>query len=330
MSDVRNVRSPLTDETLRPPGATTSVQFDAPLSADDYRRLNSWFALYPEVRLWVHGFWTTDLGFLEHLTSVRNLSLGLWLLESYDGIQALPPEMVSLGLGDTKKRLSVAGLERFRDLRRLWVSKNTKDIDVVSTLTSLEDLALMSMKLPNLSIVSKLVNLREFELGLGGTQNLSGLESLPMLSSLHIWRVRGLSDLSILGELRSLESIGLANLPQVTALPDLSRLDRLEFIGIGGLPQITTIPDLSGLDRLKLLHLGQMRGITDLHPLLSAPALETVRLISMRQLQPSDVAVLAAHPTLKFVGIGLESKRKNEEARRLVGLPEPPWPTNEG
>ncbi|WP_345764681.1 hypothetical protein [Diaminobutyricibacter sp. McL0608] len=327
MNDVRSLRSPLTADMLRPPGASTSVQFDAALSADDYGRLNSWFAQYPEVRLRVYGFWTTDLGFLEHLTSVRNLGLGLWLLESYDGIQALPPEMVSLGLGDTKKRLSVAGLERFRNLRELWVSKNTKDIDVVSTLTSLEDLTLMSMKLPDLSIVSNLVNLREFELALGGTQNLTGLETLPKLSKLYIWRVRGLTDLSIVSELKHLERLTISNLPHVAAIPDLSRLDQLEDVAFAALPLVTAIPDLSRPPHLKSFHLGDMRGIKDLRPLLSAPELETVSLIEMQHLKPEDVGILAANPTLRYVRAGLGSTRKNEEARRRVGLPEPPRPT---
>ncbi len=236
--------------------------------------------------------------------------------------------MVSLGVGGTKKRLSIAGLQRFTKLQSLWVGNNLKDIEVVAQLTSLSDLAFMSMKLPDLSIVSKLVNLREFELGLGGTQNLAGLESLPLLTSLYIWRVRGLSDLTVVSELKHLESLTIANLPHVTAIPDLSRLDRLERVGFAALPQVTAIPDLSRPPHLKSFHLGNMKGITDLRPLLSAPELETVSLIEMQHLKPEDVGVLAAHPTLQYVRAGLGSTRKNEEARRLVGLPEPAWPTS--
>jgi hypothetical protein len=276
----------------------------------------------------VYGYTASSLDFLELLPSVRKLSISLWHLESLDGLHALSPDMVSLAVGSEKKRLSVAVLKRFTSLESLWVGRNPKNIEVVSELASLSKLTFVSMKLPDLSIVSKLVNLREFELGLGGTQNISGLEALPTLSSIYIWRVRGLSDLSILSELKHLESLTIANLPHVTAIPDLSRLDRLERVGFAALPQVTSIPDLSLPPHLKDFHLGNMRGIANLRPLLSAPELETVSLVEMQHLKPEDVGELAAHPTLKYVRAGLGSTRKNEEAHRLVGLPAPAWPTS--
>ncbi len=82
MTEVRNVRSPLTDEMLRPKGATTHLQFRDALALDDYGRLDDWFATYPEVNLSVSSYEATSLDSLEHLPSVRKLSVDIGSLES--------------------------------------------------------------------------------------------------------------------------------------------------------------------------------------------------------------------------------------------------------
>jgi hypothetical protein len=64
-----------------------------------------------------------------------------------------------------------------------------------------------------------------------------------------------------------------------------------------------------------------MKGLRDLRPLMTAPALEAVELIDMRHLQPDDLAPLVGAPNLKAVTPGLGSRRKNEAATALLGLP---------
>jgi hypothetical protein len=62
-------------------------------------------------------------------------------------------------------------------------------------------------------------------------------------------------------------------------------------------------------------------GITDLKPLVTAPALEGLELIDMRHLQPEDLAPLVGLPNLREVTPGLGSRRKNEAAAAMLGLP---------
>jgi hypothetical protein len=73
-----------------------------------------------------------------------------------------------------------------------------------------------------------------------------------------------------------------------------------------------------------------MRGLSDLGPLRDAPALRELWLIEMEHLQPEDVAVLAGHPTLTQMHVGLGSDRKNLAARdalRITGnYGGHPWP----
>ncbi len=64
-----------------------------------------------------------------------------------------------------------------------------------------------------------------------------------------------------------------------------------------------------------------MKGLRDLRPLATAPALEAVELIDMRHLQPEDLTPLVGLPNLKAVTPGLGSRRKNDAATALLGLP---------
>ena len=64
-----------------------------------------------------------------------------------------------------------------------------------------------------------------------------------------------------------------------------------------------------------------MKGLRDLRPLATAPALEAIELIDMRHLQPEDLTPLVGLPNLKAVTPGLGSRRKNEAATALLGLP---------
>jgi hypothetical protein len=72
---------------------------------------------------------------------------------------------------------------------------------------------------------------------------------------------------------------------------------------------------------LRTVRLETMKGIRDLRPLTTAPALRTVELMDMRHLQPTDLAPLIGLPHLTAVTPGLGSRRKNDVAAALLGLP---------
>ncbi len=206
---------------------------------------------------------------------------------------------MSLTLGQTKRKLSLRPLERFCDLRRLCIEGHTKDIDVVAGLTQIRSLTLRSITLPDLTLFAPLTKLKAFDLKLGGTNNLEGLEAFAYLRYLEIWMVRGLHDLSPVSSCTALEMLFLQALKNVTKLPDFAALHRLERV-----------------------HLETMKGLRDLSPLLAAPALRDLLLIDMGRLQPTDVSVLAGHATLQRAGVGLGSDRKNTEVKALLDLPD--------
>ncbi|WP_432827970.1 hypothetical protein [Dactylosporangium sp. CA-092794] len=299
---VRDVASPLTAQMLLPPDPDCHyVQFASPLSDPEYRALAEWLERYPTVILRAYGDGTgTDLGFLRHFPNVRafRADASYRLLTSLDGLRHLPPDLRHLGLGQTAKRLSLAPLSRFTALRRLYLEGQTRDIDVIATLDTLTSLTLRSITLPDLSLLQPLTRLRALDLKLGGTNNLRLLPRIGALQYLELWRIRGLHDLAPVTELPELEHLYLQSLGRVRTLPSFAESAALTRIDLFG-----------------------MKSVTDLRPLLSAPALTRLTLFDMPQLQPADVAVLAAHPTLRQLSMSLGSPRKNDAAHRLLPLP---------
>jgi hypothetical protein len=296
------VASPVSWRLLlrRPDARVSLVQFRQPLTDRDYRRLAGWLEDHPSItlRAWGH---VPDLDFLRFFPRLLRFSADTFYEapESFAGLRHLRPDLHSLSLGSTDKRLSLSPLEHFRGLRRLYLQKHTKDIDVLSRLTSLRSLTLREITLPDLSVLLPLPDLRALDLKLGGTRDLSLLPKIGQLEYLELWMTRGLDDLTPLADVATLRSVHLEALKQVTALPaDLSRLTRLDTI-----------------------YLETMKGLADLTPLLTAPALRRVALVNMTHLEPAQVGVLREHPTLRYLIAGLGSDRKNRAVRELVPLP---------
>jgi hypothetical protein len=301
-SGIREVSSPLSRGMLSPPESRLRmVQFNRVLTDTDYRQLADWLSDNPGIQLRAYGS-IPDLEFLRFFPHLRKFSAdGLYdSLESLDGLKHLRPDLHTLSLGATRKKMSLQPLSRFTGLRRLYLEKHTKDIDVLAGLTSLTSLTLCEISLPDLSLLLPLTELRALELAMGGTRDLSLLPRVGQLEYLDLVMIRGLEDVRPVADMPSLRYLSLYGLKRVTALPaDLSRAVLLDTVA-----------------------LEVMRGLTDLAPLLTAPALRRVALVNMTHLEPAQVAVLADHPQLRYLIAGLGSDRKNRAVRELVPLPE--------
>jgi hypothetical protein len=242
----------------------------------------------------------THLDFLAQFPFVRRFSAdALWGLEDISGLGYLPEDLAELTLGRTKRKLPLQELSRFRKLKSLYLEGQTKQIDVLCSLRSLEHLMLRSITLPGLELLQPLERLRAFELKLGGTKDISLLSTIGTLEYVELWMVKGLVDLSALAEIESLKQL---------FLQALRRVDRL--------------PDLSESCHLRTVCLETMKALTDLTPLANAPALRYMALIDMPQLSVTDVACLKNHPSLREVRVGLGSSRRNAEATEMLGYPD--------
>jgi hypothetical protein len=298
----RDVRSPLTAEHLRPLDVRCRVvQFRDPLRDDDYKKLAAFLKKYPKVGLRFYGQYaeSCDLNFLRYFPFVRRLAVEVYTLEDISGIVFACPDLEALTLGQTKsKRHSLRFLERFVNLRALYLEGHTKDIEIIGTLAKLDDLTLRSITLPDLSALKPLRSLQSLRIKLGGTNDLTLLPQIGKLRYVEVWLVRGLCELS--------------------AVP---RISTLQFLFLQALKNVTELPSLGPLRALRRVHLETMKGLRDLQPVAQAPALEELLTLDMRHLEPEAFRPFLGHPALRRVGVGLGSDRKNQATQRLLGLP---------
>ena len=241
----------------------------------------------------------TNLDFLRFFPWLTRLSVSSYYLENISGLTGLANlRMLDLDRGGAASSVSVAPLATAASsLQHLSLEGPATKLGVLSELTGLKTLTLRSVRLPDLSVLVPIAGLRSLDLKLGGTRDLSALPNFTHLQYFQAWLVRGLSDISPLADVPSLEEIFLEALRNVTELPSLERLTKLR--------EITLM---------------KMNGLTDLTPLLTAPALEVIT-PTLDQLQPEDIAPLAAHPTLRTASISLGSDRKDAIAEAALALP---------
>lgn len=302
--EVREVSSPLTEDMLRPfVAASGRVQFESMLTNDDFATLGEWMSTQPQIGLRAYGSYDgsiADLEFLRFFPQLTTFSAdALWgSLRTLNGLRHLPADLVDLGIGSTKVRLDLADLGRFRALQSLHLEGQTKNINIIASLTSIDELSLRSITLPDLDLLAPLTRLRSLDIKLGGTTNLAGLSAFDQLRHLELWMIKGLRDLTSIGGLVSLRYLFLESSRQVTALPSLAHCADLVRV-----------------------HLQNMKGINDLSPLATAPNVREIILSDMGHLDPTALSALKNHPTLTGVSAGLGSIRKNTQAEQLLNLP---------
>lgn len=299
-----DVRSPVSREVLDAiHGGLSHVQFVSALTDAEYRALADRMRPYPGVTLRAYGSYDgsiTDLDFLKHFPFLRSFQADALYhsLANIDGLSYLPADAHFIGLGQTKKKLSLAPLARFSQMRRLYLEGQTKDIEVISQLVELRSVTLRSITLPNLALLTPLTHLRALDLKLGGTKNLDLLPAFESLDYLELWMVKGLADLT-----------------------PVSGLPHLEYLFLQSLRQVETLPDMRPMLGLQRLWIETMKGLTDLSPLRDAPGLRHLAVVDMAHLQPEAFTPLIGHPTLETLRFGLGSKRKNDALARLINLP---------
>jgi hypothetical protein len=286
------------------PPETRVVQFRQRLTDDRFRHLSTLLEGRPEIRLRAYlGSDIADLEFLRFFAGLTSFQVdAIWEgLTSIDGLRHVSASLESLGIGRTKRPLSLAVLARLDALRSLLIEGQHRDLAVLADLHSVETLTLRSITLPDLGPLIGLDRLRSLTLHLGGTNDLGLLPRLGRLEELEIWHVRGLVDVDAIGSVTGLKRLFLQAQPQVQALPDLSRLTHLTEV---------------------TLH--TMKGITDLSPLAALPALHRLSLIATPHLPPEALRPLVGHPTLRRGNWNIGSMRKTYQANDILPIaPEP-------
>lgn len=294
---VRHVGRELKPEDLRAlPPTCEAVRADYPLQPNEYVALADLLARHPTVRLMVCNHETSrDLEFLRFFPRLRAFAFSLWSLESVDGLRFLPRDLEQLAWDETKsRRLSLAAILRFPELRALTVAGRHRDLSAIAQLRKLESVTLSSTALEDLDLLKPLRHLVKLDLHLGAIADLSALGAHPQLKVLSLSRIRGLEDLS--------------SLEQLVGLQALRIIDQ---------PRIVTLPRMDALRHLRLVELDGLRSLEDFTPLASAPNLEELRIYKATKQEPSMLTALVRHPTLRKGAFLFGTARKNAEARRM-------------
>lgn len=297
-----DLSTPVTDDDLSHINSeTTVVQFSQPMTDADHTRVAKVLQDFPSVPLRVYGYNMLplpNLQFLKNYPKLRGFRVDVFHLGSFDGMEYLPYELEYLGIGQTKKAMSLKVLKRFTHLKELYLEKHMKDIDVIRHFALLEKLNLRSITLKDLSILLPLKKLWWFTLKLGGTTNLALLPQIGRIKYLELWMVKGLTDLSFISNMIYLQNLFLQDLKNVETLPDFSRCAELRRVRI---------------DNLKTLR--------DISPLLSAHALEELTIGRGKLISVENASFLKSHPSLKRASIGLGSIKRQKEISDALGLP---------
>jgi hypothetical protein len=253
------------------------LQFNEPLPDRMFEALNrDFFPLRPDVELRAYGFYggVCDLSFCSLLSNVRRfaadciqsargvenlarmpllraLCVGIFDLEDLEFLRQIPECVEELTIGETRsKKLDLTALARFRLLRRLGLVGQQKNIEAIAGHPALQELVLRSITLPSVTLLRTIPNLFLLDIGLGGSRDLSGLEGMGQLRSLHLWRILGLEDIGVVSTLVGLQELQLQELSRVRNLPNLEKLVRLRRIVIDNLKNLLDISVLKGAPAL--------------------------------------------------------------------------------
>lgn len=236
---------------------------------------------------------------LEYISSLENLEelgIGIFNLESFGFLRTIPSRITSLFLLATrskKPRLDV--LERFQDLRTLYLEGQQNDISVLMQLQKLEDVTLHSISTTGLEYLTVLPRLWSLDIKLGGIRDLSAIAGKESIKYLELWQIRGLSDIST-----------------------ISSLIGLQHLFMQSLRNVSKIPDLSELAKLRRIYLENMKGLIDVRAIFTAPALEEFLHVSAQNIQPEQYHGLLNMPSLRAILVGFGSQQKNQEFEKRI------------
>lgn len=291
------------------------LQFDRPVDPGNWPKLQAGlFSKRPDVALRVYGHYrdacdlafvselpslqrfradcltnATGVGAIAELTNLRELSVGIYELTSFDFLHDVSDRLETLRLDETRsKRPQLDALSRFTQLRELVVSGHTKQLHRSADLPLLEKLRLTRLKSPDLGFLESAPKLWWLEFTLGGSRDLSAIASIDNLKHLEVCWVRGLGDLSF-----------------------ISRCANLQRLIIDRLKQVRHLPDFTSLKRLRALSLCTLRGLESVDPIQRAPALEWFGFGDASNFQPEDFRRALQAPSLKQATVGFGSDKRN-------------------
>lgn len=181
----------------------------------------------------------------------------------------------------------------------ITISKKDLDWARIKTFPNLEELTLHEPSKEQLASVGQLTGLKRLRITHARPKNIDFLNNLILLEELVLEYVSGFSDLSPLQSLNKLKSLHLENLRKVNDFSGLSDVKNLKYLSIDGTldwkQPIENFEFLNGLIELEVFFLGQVITKTPfpaLLPLVKLKKLKRIR-IPRNMLEASEYALVS-------------------------------------
>lgn len=279
------------------------VQFRATLSVSEYETINTLVKARPDVTVRAYG---TDadlarLNFLRYFPNVNKISLDMLDISDLGPLENLSQSLESLDIGQTRRQLDLSPATFFDSLRSLRIEGHVKGLaQLIEGNRKLQSLSLWRLPIDNTLPKVNLPPLESLALTLGSMRDLTWLRQIAGLRYLALRRVKGISDLS-----------------------PLVNLDSLEWLWLDALGKVTKMPDFKDNDSLHRIELTNMSGLRDDDALMGLMGAKQLRqlLVSESKLSLEAFKRISNHATLDRVGVGLGSKRLNDEVHALLNRP---------
>ncbi len=281
------------------------IQLSNPLREIEINYLEEFvFSKRPDIMLRIYAHYNNEcnLSFIENIPSLRKfsadclteakgiesviklknlemLSVGIYLLDSFEFLNEINPSLKSLYLYSTKsKKTKIHSISRFTELEELYLERQENGIEEISKLKKLKEIVLRSISTNNIDFLTGLNNLWSVDVKLGGIKSFNSLEKLSNLKYLELWQIRGLSDLSFISNIVSLQNLHIQSLSYVEKFPNLEKLINLRRISIENIKGLNNFESLRHLPSLEdfILTDGSSQKLESLIPVLENPNVNDV------------------------------------------------------
>lgn len=258
-----------------------------------------WLEMIPDAKvLHIDCLMRADnLDVVKSLPNLRELSLGVFELKDTE-IMNSPcfTNLTTLYLTETRtKALNLEYLKNLQNLRKLYLTGHTKNIDAIGELPHIEDLGLHSITKKPFTFINNLDRLKSLRITLGGRPNLDeiGPNNIELLQI--IW-VRGFCEFN--------------NIANFQRLKELQIEDEIQLKSLSITVPMESLVDFKLLNCKSCQHLNGLKNLTNLHQLRINKTNIDLDLF-LQQEMPKKLEILAFYTTKKKIDEEIYRKLKS-------------------
>lgn len=239
----------------------------------------------PDIQFRVYGFYRDkcDLGFLEELTDVVDLSVGEMVeadnldalgklkklkrlrvcLDKLDDLSFLGNinsniSSLMIGTGLTNRKLDMSIIDRFSVLDTLFLYRINQGYDVLKNMKFLRTLTINACRINEFAFLKE-TSVNNLSLGLVRNNDLSSLEGNENIRKLELQRLSGLQDLNVLPSLSNLEECKVSHNSHIEMVPDMRSCKNIKALLFDSLKKLRDISGLAFIPNVERIEMYQIK-----------------------------------------------------------------------